>query len=691
MKIYDVLVVGNDISAYYAAASLGQKGYQVAHVLPDQPQIKETTLKTETSELEPTFFGRKGISELYLNQTHLHPFLQQELTNYKEVLSDGRLLTRNNQKDALRRYLLRHFPQEHLGIHRWFEERHQEYQAWIHTHHHFFKTDQRVSLDFLEAYQNINLQDLLEKYFNNKDLQESIQIMMNFHGYALKQIPAIEFILQWYWLVEEDAVHFNLDPQELIKHFKKQSLDVDYFKSTFKSSQFHVDHYEVTLKNKESLMTRFIFGQTHRHDDDVVIYRHIDVVCEPSFFEKTFTEEILFKKTPLFDSLRIIPIVKFHPKFKHHLRFETISDANKDLILTFVDRYFKGFEKNIVQAVEYPPIRKRLRDLEDKLSETLNPEVDFALWSEPKWIQIDLNHQPKVILGRRLFKTDNYLRSLIKALDIETNPSVFSPVYKVFKKWVLRFENSKPMELSFKLGFQHLHLINEADGAMISLGSTAEAIEMPAATFVESTEAEFSQEYIEQLPVEVESKELLMKALTREKKPLNIPLGFLQINLVVLFLISLTIFPLNATLTFAASATIGLAVILRWLVFKEWSFFEVTFGIGLVIISFLQLSQTINIGLLMIVFAGLGWILQTLPYGLFHQFFVHDPIRLDYSTLYMKRFSQRMTRYMSASLFILGIGALADSLGVSIVMGVVALLISILGYIKPMNPLVRKI
>lgn len=691
MKIYDVLVIGNDISAYYAASLLGQKGYHVAHVLPDQPQIKEATLKTETSELEPTFFGRKGISELYLNQTHLSPFLQKELAHYKEVLSDGRLLTRNSQKEALRRYLLRHFPQARHDINRWFTDRNREYQQWAKAHQLFFTTDQRTFIGFLETYQTLSLKELLDQYFKSEDLQESIQMMMNFHGYSLKEMSAVEFILQWFWLIEEDAVQFNLDPQEVIKHFKKQSPDVEYLKSALKSLQFNRDHYEITLKNKDQLISRFIIGQTTRHDDDVVSYRHIDVTCEPRYFEQTFKEEIVFKKTPLFDSLRIIPLDKYHPKFKHHLRIETISDANKDLILTFVDRYFKGFEKNMMQSIEYPPIRKRLRDLEDKLSETLNPEVDFALWSQPKWIQIDLNHQPKALLAKRLFKTDSYIRSLTKALEKESHPSVFSPVYKAFEKWVFRFENPQPLQLSFKLGFQHVHLVNAEDGAVVSLPLNIEPLEIPTDSFVAMPEHEFSQEKIEQLPIEQASIKLLKNSLVRPTPPLNIPLGFIQLHLVMLFLISLTIFPFNATLTFAAAATIGLSMILRWLFFKEWAFFEVTFGIGLIIVSFLQLSQNINIGYLLIVFAGLSWILQTLPHGIFRQFFVHDPLRLNYSMLYVKKFSQRMTQYLSLALFILGIGAGFSSLLITIGTGGLALMISIYGYIKPLKPVVRKI
>jgi len=154
---------------------------------------------------------------------------------------------------------------------------------------------------------------------------------------------------------------------------------------------------------------------------------------------------------------------------------------------------------------------------------------------------------------------------------------------------------------------------------------------------------------------------------------------------------SLTLYPLNATLTFTASAVIGLSVITRWLIFKEWSFFEVTFGLGLIVVSFIQTSQTINIGFLLIVFAGLGWILQSLPYGIFKQFFGHDPLRLKYSKLYLKRFSQRMTRYTSLALLILGIGAGIPTLWVTITSGVIALGICIYGYIKPLSPLLRKI
>lgn len=689
MKIYDILVIGNDVSAFYAAALLSQKGYEVAHVFPDQPQMNKKVIKNETVNFEPTFFGRQGISQKILDQAKLTGFIQDDVKSYFEILSDGRVLTRSNEKAKLKRYLLRHFPQEHQAINQWFKDRHQDYKVWAKAQNTFFETRKRIYIEGLERYQNQTLQTLLDESFKNPDLKKSIQVMSHFDGYHLNQITAIDYIMHWFLIIEEDGAPFSVETEGLIKHFKKQSPTVDYFKSPLKALQFETDQYVITLKNKEEMKARFLFGQTTRHDDDLIIYRTIDVVCEPLFYQKNFSEEIFFHKTPLFDSLRLTPLHLYQSKFKNYLRIEAVSEANKDLILTFIDRYFKGFEAN-VSSVEYPPVRKRLRDIEDALSETQNPESDFVLWAEPKWLQIDLNHQPNSLFSKRLLKTHFYLNSIEQALEKETYPEVTSPLVKAFEKWVLRFEPSTPMDLSFQSGFQKVHLSANQEGALITRILSPTVYEITASELIHVSEALFSEESIDALPLKKAAKEILKSALIRQKRLLNFPLGFLQLNLILILLISLILFPFNATFTFSAAAFFGFMGILRWLVYKEWNFFEFGLTILLVLVSFVQLSEMINIGFFFAVFAVLGWILQFMPMGWFKHFFMHDPIRNNYSIFYMKKFSQRMTRLISLSLLILSLGAGAVTLGVSILAGILALTISFLGYLMPMGPSLRK-
>ncbi len=689
MKIYDILVIGNDVSAFYAATTLSQKGYEVAHVFPDQPEMNQTVIKSETANFEPTFFGRHGISQKILDQAKLNGFICDDVKSYVEILSDGRVLTRSNEKAKLKRYLIRHFPQEHKAINQWFKDRHQEYKEWANAQNTFFETRESIYMETLERYQNQTLQSLLDESFIHSALKQSIQVMSHFDGYHLNQIMAIDYIMHWFLIIEEDGAPFSYETEGLIKHFKKQSPTVDYFKSPLKALQFETDQYVITLKNKEPVRARFLFGQTTRHDDDVIIYRTIDVICEPLFYQKNFSEEIFFHKTPLFDSLRLIPLHLYQPKFKHHLRIEAVSEANKDLILTYIDRYFKGFESSAL-SVEYPPLRKRLRDLEDALSETLNPESDFALWAEPKWIQIDLNHQPNSLFSKRLLKTHFYLNSIEQALEKETHPQVTSPLLKAFEKWVLRFEPETPMDLSFQSGFQKVHLSANQEGALITQVLSPTIYEVTASELIHVSEAGFNEESIDALTLEKASKEILKLALIRQKSVLNFPLGFVQLNLILIGLISLILFPFNATFTFTAASVLGFMGILRWLVYKEWNFFEFGLTVVLMLVSFVQLSETINIGFFFLVFALLGWILQFMPMGWFKHFFMHDPIRNSYSIHYMKKFSQRMTRSISVSFLILSLGAGAVTLGVSILAGILALMVSFFGYLMPMVPSQRK-
>jgi hypothetical protein len=690
MKIYDILVIGNDVSAFYAAAFLSQKGYEVAHVFPDQPELKQALIKNETVTFEPMFFGRLGVSQKILEQTQLKAFIQDDVKAYVEILSDGRVLTRSNKKANLRRYLLRHFPQEHQAIDQWFEERHEEYKEWTKAVDVFIETGESIYIKSLEGYQSQTLQSLLDVSFKNPALKQSIQVMSHFDGYRLNQIKAIDYLMHWFLIIEEDGAPFSYDAETLIKHFKKQCPKVDFFKSPLKTFQFETDRYVITLKNKETLTTRFLLGQTTRHDDDLIIHRNIDVVCDPTFYQKHFSEEIVFHETPLFDFLRVIPLHLYQAKLKHHLRIEAVSEANKDLILTYIDRYYKGFEASITSSVEYPPVRKRLRDIEDALSETQNPESDWSLWAEPKWLQIDLNHQPNSLFSKRLLKTHFYLNSIKQALEKETHPPVTSPLVKAFEKWVLRFEPESPVDLTFQSGFQKVHLTATHEGALITQDLNPIRYDIQAAELIRVSDEEFSEASIEALTLENQSKELLKTAFIRQKRVLPFPIGFLQLNLILISLISLILFPFNASFTFSAAAIFGFMGILRWLIYKEWTFFEFGLTVMLALVSFVQLTDTINIGFFFAVLAVLGWILQFMPMGWFQHFFMHDPIRNQYSMHYMKKFSQRMTRYVSVSFLILSLGAGAVTLGVSIIAAMLVLTLSFLGYMRPLIPGVRK-
>ena len=686
MKIYDVLVIGNDVTAFYAAASLSQKGYQVAHVYPDQPQLKETTNKMVSHSVETTFFGRSGIGDYYLKKTDLEARSSQNDPIFKEILSDGRVLSRSLERSALRRYLIRHFPQEHLAINAWFKKRRQEYRAWASALQNWLETGSEEYLPWLEAYKGMDVQTLMDQSFNDPMLKESIQVISAFHGYQLYQINALDYILHWFWWIEEDATAFDYHRDDLIKHFKKQSPDVDYLKSMLSKTEFKTDQYQVTLKNKDVFATRFILGQHDRHDDDDVIYRQIDVVCDPLFYQKHFETEVHFKTTPLFESLRLIPMHPFSKSLKHHLRIETVSEANRDLILTFVDRYYKGFEAQIVEAVEYPQFRKRTREVEDTLSETLNAESHWAIWNEPKWLQIDLNTQPKSLFASRLFKTDYFLQKLEAALENESHPQATSVVVQSFNRLALRFEYDTPLEMAFQLGFQSLYLSSSKEGAMISQDASDMVIELSPETFLGLEENNFSDDVIENTPLKQIQKDILIQGLNRTDEPLKYPLGFLHLGFIILLLSVVMSIPFNATLTFMVSAVIGLFSLIRWLVFRRISGFEIGIIAVFILVSFLQLNRPINIGFFLAFYGILGWILQFRPAGMLKGFFHQDPIRLKLSQKYLNKLSQRMTRMISTALIILSFGAGFETIVGSIVAGTLAIGIFIFGYSKPLKP-----
>jgi len=114
MELFDVCVIGNDIASYVAVKTLQKNGHKVAHIKAfDHPLEAQfiPSIGLADMNLTEAMIGTEGISQTILSFLQLEKTIKTTPpTLYKEILSDGRVLSRPAGKKAFQVYLVRHFP-----------------------------------------------------------------------------------------------------------------------------------------------------------------------------------------------------------------------------------------------------------------------------------------------------------------------------------------------------------------------------------------------------------------------------------------------------------------------------------------------------------------------------------------------------------------------------------------------------
>lgn len=675
MELFDVCVIGNDLSAYWAVTTLQKKGHKVAHVKAFNHYLEEHFSPTRgfpEMNHEEGLIGTEGITHEILSFLGMDQAIKHHpATPYKEILSDGRVLSRAYDKESFRIYLLRHFPQHAEAIDCWMADITKKYHLYAKSLKPTEAADTSMTYEYFGRWADISLDAWLSEYFQNASLKESVQCFTDLYPQPLSEIRAIDYLMYYFTAFEENGQATRLSFSDWVKWVKK-NIAAQYYASALIDVQFNGTDYTVELKNKTQFKARFLMGQTARMDAENTTYRWIDVAVEPTFYRENFKLPIHFRGTPLFEHLKIIPIHTIHPKKHGSIRIEVVSQADQELIMTYIDRHFKGFEAAKGTVIERQSFRKNKPHLYESYAMLDHLELRDDLWDEPKWIQVPLNASLKKPFLMRLLKGVYFGLEMDRFIKEESTPQRSSVFVQAAENLMLKMRAKKPRFIQLQAGYQSVFMHVNQNGA-VRTNRAETTIKINLQSLMES-----DLKVIEKTDIEADEplKTWFLKSIYYKVKtdPRKMPLWGMIANAFVLMLLwGLRTDPF-ATFGFGA-----------WLIFKEtiylmryrtFTSFESILGIAFIGLGFMQVIWPFNAGFIWIVLGLVLMVINEHRSGLLNQEFSFDPVHQSLSKLYLNTFQLRMSHAISLSFVLMGL-----SYGMNQILAPVAMFIVSAGFI----------
>ena len=654
----DILVIGNDFSAYTAAYELSKRGFSVSHNTPFKHYFIDqfnSPQKLPACDVDQYYLGdhetlQSFIHELGLKKTKL------DYPSYKEILSDGRNLTRHFDKKAFKIYVYRHFAKEHLSLDKWFKDIETMYVAFKD-----FQTKRQKNLTaqpslLFEKIKSLNLKEWLDSYFKLESLKDSLNVFYKHEGASLDQINTYDYLIHWFYLFEEKAAPLRMSYKDLIQTIQKHIDPSIFLDQPIKDIQFKKNHYLVTMNDGTKFETKYILGTQNHKNTQPLTYRWIDLDIDLNFYNHHFKEKIIYKETPLFKHLSVQPLHLLNSSKEGYLRIEAISEASAELLINFVSRYFPNLESNIKSSTQRIPQHLNASDFYDRFVSISGFESLGDLFEKPKWIEVNLNTEFKPLLPFELNKGLLYANVIEYFLNEEKNPDDDSIIRTLVNPFVLKFEPHKNVDFNLQIGLREFYLTSIENGVRIQKNKAKKTVIIKEEGFKKwlYDKSLLNGDIIN----EAGNKSDLLEGIISQKDTFKNPYGLM----VILAIVAMSLLPLIfSSLPF-------------WLVPGILLTGTVSFYLATKLISYLGLLYTLlSLVFLMVPFFdgfyGFTFIIGGVVIFISTQIEIKsvsalhkDPIRNQLSDYYFNKFNKRVTRCLSFSLSIIGLISLLNSL-----------------------------
>jgi len=654
----DALIIGNDFSSYIAAYSLSKRGYNVYHYAPFEHYFVDHFKPSQKLTVCDLDFYQIGNHPMLNDLIEELGFLNErgQEKSYKEILTDGRVLNRFMSKKEFRIYLYRHFAKEHKALDRWFNDLESMYQSFLEFQKNNRENIPQSSPQIFNEIKGLNLKDWLDQYFVSEALKESINVFYKHEGESLENIFVSDYLIQWFYLFEENAIPRILSYKNFVKRIEKISHNVTYMSGSISTMTFDKNHYQITFDEDVSISVKYILGNLEKKETKSTAYRWIDCDIEPQFYDTYFKERIVYKETPLFKHLSINPLHLMDETKKGYLRIEAISETHPDLLINYVSRYFPNFENAIKSFTERPPQHLKERDYYDLfLDFNVLEELD-DLFERPKWIQASLNDEFKPLLPHEIHRGLYYSSILDRVLKEEKNPSHDSRIHALVDDFVKKFQPTQNEDFNLKIGLREFYFSVKDNGIIYDDMSKEKTVELSETGFLKwhKDRTMLHEDILNQ-----EGKKLgLLDGLLLSRSVYLFPFGFLVSQIMVLSMLlpiffSQIPFFITPTLLFVSTALyFGFTKILSRL------------GILLTLLSllFLSIEGLSQYYEFVWILSGVLLFLSVQSNKRFLFILDKDPIRNHFSDYYFSQFIKQFSIRLSLGFVIIGGASLLNYL-----------------------------
>ena len=394
MKKFDVIIVGNGVSAITSANYLTKRMRNVALFLVDQETKVEKGARTlkDSEGYKYRFnvphyeFGGLNKEELlafYLNRLGIKEKFKVIPNKETSIVTRSqKIVTRPNSLKGFKLYLVRHYPKSRDAIHRFFDDLESYYENYKQQKQSFLRNQPYTITTLQAAWGTKNLKSVLREYFNDPDLIREFGLMQHSIGLELEDINAYFFLIRWFTITMEQSYYIQNSYNEL----NRILLDKNEYLTVFsddKIESIEVENDEVKrlITNKGSYEAEYFCINAHPRafindflkEGKGLISKRVDSMFKERLRRykkytafiglKTDNAKINMHKVRYFfdgiseNTLRLLTVVNYkliHPKVTDDERgavlVEFLDDPKEDHsedLITLLKRYFKGIENQL--------------------------------------------------------------------------------------------------------------------------------------------------------------------------------------------------------------------------------------------------------------------------------------------------------------------------------------------------------
>ena len=383
MKPYDVIVEAHDIQGLMTALYLVSRRRRVAVIAP--PSARDKTQGKDYKMFCGSLGGLKedSLFQLYWRTVQSDTKLVFEGQLHQPfILVDAQGIRREVPRDfaSLRRYFVRYYARHHREIKQFFHQVMRWYEEFMMWESERQKGRPSVlSQVEIETFE-CSLETFLSRYFKDERLKQAFNLFAPHQALPLDHIDAWSYMLTFFNQVIEPNYQLHQGwPQTFDQWLKKLlELGVDVYEEDALVWREESDYTMlVQLASEKRLQSRWAVSVAKPTQEAVWIQSY-DVVLDASFALDTFNHEWRLCREGDVSWLRVVKRPTQDTETGLNLRVQTTSTANEASLFTYLDHYFKGFSKAVVEVLNpcsYPLIPAQFKP--DKSLEALSQNRQF--------------------------------------------------------------------------------------------------------------------------------------------------------------------------------------------------------------------------------------------------------------------------------------------------------------------------
>jgi hypothetical protein len=391
MKEYDVIVIGSGVAALTAASYLSKRLRDVAlFVVDEDTKIMQSSKRFADKDRKRYAFNtpyyefgglEKGaLLSYYLNRLGIEE--KFKVAENKETIiikHNGRILSRPNDVNGFKLYLVRHYPKSRDQIHLFFDTLRRFYEDYKMQRLNNLR-GKTFTLTSLNAYWgNQSLKTVLQSYFKDPELLSEFSYMHHTIGLDLNEINAVHYFIRWFNIFMEKSYFIQNSYEDLNELFMHKNAHETLVKETIK--EIVVEHnkiVKIVTTDSEYTANFYVINDNPLKLIEKHVKENKGLLIEklPSVFKKEAKYHVNTAMIGLNKPLKTLGL--------NHVKYVFEPDLNKDIpFLSLVDYTYidpssapKGYSTLLVEFIDKGDYDEETFTLElsrylDKLEESI--------------------------------------------------------------------------------------------------------------------------------------------------------------------------------------------------------------------------------------------------------------------------------------------------------------------------------